>query len=148
MRGSRPKGSADRISVRFVAVLLALAGAGCASVPRTEPARARDEILVQSAVASAATQVRRCYRKPRVASQGLRIITQLRVRVFPGGEVRGLPVVLGQHGVTPANQVYAQQMAEAAIGAVVRCAPLSLPEGVYRYGWVDIDLTFSPMARA
>jgi len=148
MRGSRPRGTADRIRTRFVAALLVAAGAGCVAPPRQGTARAHDAILVQSVLTSAATQVRRCYRAPRVGSQGRQIITQLRVRVLPGGDIRGLPVVLGQHGVTPANQIYAQPMAEAAIGAVVRCSPLTLPEGAYHSGWIDIVLTFSPLARA
>ncbi len=133
------------MGARFALLLFCLA-TGCALGPRHDRSAA-DAVLVESVLTSAAVQVRRCYRAPRVSSEGRLIVTQLRVRVFPGGDVRGLPVVLGQSGITRANQSYARPMAEAAIGAVVRCAPLSLPSEVYLHGWVDIYLTFSPLAR-
>jgi hypothetical protein len=139
---------------RLALLLIAVTSGGCAIAPpsaRVSAAsaeRAREQLLAETVLTSAATQVQRCYRAPRVSSEGRQIITQLRIRVFPGGEVRGLPVVLGQRGVTPDNETYAQPMAQAAVVAVVRCAPLTLPDRVYRYGWVDIFLTFSPLARA
>jgi hypothetical protein len=39
-------------------------------------------------------------------------------------------------------------MAEAASMAVIRCAPLHLPAELYRTGWGEMDLTFSPQALA
>lgn len=135
--------------------LLLLTALGACTVDSPRPRsvspsleRDQDSLLAESVLSSAAQQVQRCYRAPRVASPGRQITTQLRIRVFPGGDVRGLPVVLNQSGVTPANRAFAQPMAEAAVEAVIRCAPLTLPERVYRYGWVDIFLTFSPLARA
>jgi hypothetical protein len=40
--------------------------------------------------------------------------------------VAGIPSILSQRGITPANQAYAAKMAEAAGLAVMRCAPLKL----------------------
>jgi hypothetical protein len=39
-------------------------------------------------------------------------------------------------------------MAQAAIGAVMRCAPLTLPPALYDNGWAEFDLTFSPLRPA
>jgi hypothetical protein len=120
----------------------ALAG-GCGTVPPARPSRAQVEQVLQTA----ALQVRRCYRMPRVSFGGRHIVTRLRVRLTPEGQLADLPVVLMQDGVTPTNQLYARPMAEAAIQAVISCAPLRLPPSLYQGGWSDFDLTFS-LARA
>ena len=96
----------------------------------------------------AARQVKRCYRAPRVASSGRQIVTRLRVRYRPDGGLADVPQIVSQGGVTPANQVYAGKMAEAAGLAVMRCAPLNLPPELYDKGWSVLDFTFSPGARA
>lgn len=96
----------------------------------------------------AAAQVRRCYRAPRVSSEGTQIVTRLRVRYGADGQLTQLPVVIAQDGLNPRNRSYAGRMAEAAIGAVMRCAPLRLPEGIAPNRTVAFDLTFSPLAPA
>ena len=125
-------------------LLLAALVGGCAPLPAA-PAR---HVQVEQALQSAARQVRRCYRAPRVSSDGRQIVTRLRVRFTEGGELAGLPILLRQSGVTPANQPYAGPMAQAAIAAVMRCAPLHLPPRLYVNGWREFDLTFSPLAVA
>ena len=65
------------------------------------------------------------------ASRAARSSPGLRVRVTTDGQVANLPIVVSQTGVTPANQPYASRMAEAAIEAVMRCAPLRLPESAF-----------------
>ena len=100
-----------------------------------------------AALESAALQVRRCYRSPRVSFEGRQIVTRLRIRLTPDGQVAEIPAVVLQNGVTPSNQPYAGRMAEAAIEAVIRCAPLRLPAEFYRPGWTEFELTFSPVAR-
>ncbi|HEV2866772.1 MAG TPA: hypothetical protein VGX37_09665 [Allosphingosinicella sp.] len=96
----------------------------------------------------AARQVRRCYRSPQVSFEGRQIVTRLRVRFTGDGQLAQLPVVLAQDGVTPGNRPYAPRMAEAAIAAVMRCAPLHLPQGIPAQSAVAFDLTFSPVAPA
>lgn len=123
-------------------ILLALL-AGCASGPRI----GREAMMVQSVLESAARQVQRCYRFPRVGHEARQIIVQLRIRVLPDGNLSGLPELLAQQGVGPRNRTDGQAMAAAAINAVIGCAPLSLPAGVYSRGPVEIDLTFAPLAR-
>ena len=123
-------------------LLLAATGGGCAPMPQV----AADNSQMDAALVQVGVQVRRCYRFPRVSSQGRQIVTRVRIRVTSDGQVATLPIVVFQGGVTPANQAYAARMAEAAIEAVMRCAPIRLPESAYRNGWVEFELTFSPVA--
>ncbi len=112
------------------------------------PERMRvDPAAVRQAVQDAAAQVKRCYRSPRIASSGKQISTRLLVRYRKDGGLAALPVVLAQAGVTPDNSAYAGKMAEAAGLAVIRCAPVRLPEDLYEAAWRELELTFSPSAR-
>ncbi len=119
-----------------------LASAGCVSTA-PEP---RAGLLTAQVTAEAAAQVRRCYRQPRIPHAGRQIITRLRVRYGPDGALAGLPSVVWQSGVTADNRLYAVPMAEAAMAAVIRCAPIHLPPDYYVKGLDEIDLTFSPGA--
>ena len=125
-------------------LLLAVLAGGCAVLPAA-PGR---NLEVEQALQNAARQVHSCYRAPRVSSAGRQIVTRLRVRLTPDGELSGLPILLGQSGVTPSNRTSAGPMAEAAIAAVLRCAPLRLPPDLYARGWSAFDLTFSPLGVA
>lgn len=125
-------------------LVAALLSAGC--VPAAPPP-AFVEPSSETALELAARQVQRCYRSPRIASTGRQIITRLRVRVSEDGQIAGLPTVVLQEGVTPDNQSFASRMAEAAIEAVLRCAPLRMPPTYFHEGFTEFDLTFSPLAR-
>lgn len=129
----------------FAAASLALNFAASCAV---ETARPDISTLAAPALASAAAQVKRCYRFPRVGHSGRLIVTTLRVRMTSDGFPDGLPTIVSQHGVNSTNSAFAGPMAEAAIGAVVRCAPLRLPADFYQGGWDQIELTFSPVASA
>jgi hypothetical protein len=120
---------------------------GCASTRAAFESRRLPAEIEAKVIADAAAQVKRCYRAPRVTSDGRRISTRLSVRYAPDGSVVGLPVVLSQSGVTAENQMYADDMAEAAIASVVRCSPLRLPPELYALGWNAFELTFSPAMR-
>ena len=113
----------------------------CATVP---PSSASASAEVNRIVAVAAAQVRRCYRAPKVPTTGRRIETRLRVRYTLEGQLATLPAVVVQNGVTPENQAYAGQMAQAASMAVIRCSPITLPPELHSGGWEDFYLTFSP----
>lgn len=117
---------------------------GCASPRSTtwlEPE------LVQRLTADAAAQVRRCYRAPKVIGDGKRITTRLHVRYAADGSILGMPTVLSQSGVTPSNRIFANDMAQAAIASVVRCAPLRLSPELNQFGSNSFELTFSPSLR-
>ena len=111
-----------------------------------QPARLPPELIAR-VTADAAAQVKRCYRAPKVFGEGRRIATRLHVRYAPDGSVIGTPMVVAQSGVTPGNQMFADDMARAAIDSVLRCSPLRLPPELYAYSWNDFELTFSPAAR-
>jgi len=127
-----------------LALGLALAGtcAGCATSYRNDFAGIR---MPTEIMASAADQVRRCYRNPRGGPRS--IATRLRVRLNQDGSLAGLPMLLSQTGVTPDNRMFAARMAEAASLAVIRCAPLRLPTEFYAEGWQEFELIFSPRVR-
>lgn len=131
----------------MIRILLSISTAalltGCAT---TRTARV-DPVLIKRVTADAAAQVKRCYRTPRVLGDGKRIATRLHVRYGPDGTLLGLPIVIAQMGVTPGNQLFADEMAEAAIQSVVRCSPLRLPPELYQIGWNSFELTFSPSLR-
>ena len=127
--------------MRWILLLATGASAGCAL-----PAPQRDARAVADVLESAAAQVKRCYRAPRVRHGGRQIVTRLRVRFAIDGALIGLPVVIAQSGLTQANGSDAGEMAEAASLAVILCAPLRLPPDLYHRGWKEFELTFSPSA--
>ena len=126
------------------ATMLLLLTAACAG-PST-PVAVRSP-AAQLASAEVARQVRRCYRSPRVPSAGRRIVTRLLVRYGPDGTLIGLPILIGQQGVTSESRPYAARMTEAAKAAVIRCDPMRLPPPERRRA-VYFYLTFSPQMRA
>ena len=104
--------------------------------------------VVADVVARAANQVRPCYRSPRVPRAARQTSTVLGGSYTLDGQVAAQPVVVRQIGVTPETAPYADDMAEAAIVAVMRCAPLKLPTEYYSGGWDMFVLTFSPKGLA
>jgi len=127
------------------AFLLPLGLAACATttVTAVKPT-GPDPRAVARVVMSAADQVKRCYRSPRLGRDARQISTRLHVRYAADGTLSGLPEVISQSSVTPANQPYASTMAQAAVAAVINCSPLKLPPELYRGGWDEFVLTFSP----
>ena len=126
--------------------------AGCAA-PAAMPAAGRlaaradprpDPRIIARLTESAAGQVKRCYRSPKIARSARQITTRLRVSYAPDGQLASLPVLVAQAGVTDANRAHAAAMAEAAMLAVVRCSPLDLPRELYQAGWDEFELTFAP----
>jgi len=133
----------------LLAMLLACAAAGCAAPMPVRPLMGVNPPMSEAsrvALASASRQVRSCYRMPRVSSEGRLITTRLRVVLAPDGTLGGLPEVVAQTGINPVNQTFAARMAEAAILAVIRCAPYRLPTEFADNGLIEIELTFSPGA--
>ena len=136
-------------------IFAALALAGCAAPPAKPTAApalpiaaakvrpSMPQQVVAQLTASAARQVKRCYRSPKLGRDARQISTRLRVNYAPDGQLTTLPVVVAQDGVTDANRAAASAMAEAAMLAVIRCSPLSLPREHYNAGWDEFDLTFS-----
>lgn len=123
----------------LVGCVAPVAGPGVA-----RPAPGPDARVVARLTESAASQVKRCYRSPKIARSARQITTRLRVYYAPDGQLASLPVLVAQAGVTDANRAHAAAMAEAAMLAVVRCSPLDLPRELYQAGWDEFELTFAP----
>lgn len=119
--------------------------AACVQTP--EPEVRVDPIVANQVLASAAAQVRRCYRSPRISTAGRRIQTRLAVRLNADGTLAELPVLIAQSGINENNDAEAPRMAEAASLAVIRCAPLRLPPEHYGQVWRTFELIFSPVLR-
>jgi hypothetical protein len=130
-------------TIAFFAAPLLLAG--CA---RPVAEAGPNQAAVSGAISSAAAQVKRCYRSPRVPSSARRIVTRLRVRYAADGTLVGLPRIVSQSSVTPETQPWAGRMADAASLAVIRCAPVRLPAELYVGGSYEMDLIFSPAVLA
>jgi hypothetical protein len=130
---------------RTGAVAATLGLAACVHAP--EPEVRVDPVIANAVLASAAAQVRRCYRSPTTSSASRRIVTRLAVHLNPDGSLATLPMLLGQSGVDADNGAEAPRMAQAASLAVIRCAPLRLPPEQYAQIWRSIELTFSPLRR-
>jgi len=133
-------------------VLCPLALAGCVAPPVIVAPQARpagpDPQLVARAVSDAADQIKGCYRSPRLNRLARQIVTVLHVSYTPEGNLATTPMINSQSGVTEENRIYSGQMARAAIEAVERCVPLRLPPELYKGGWDEFDLTFSPRGLA
>lgn len=132
--------------------LLPLALASCMA-PRVSVESRRapvgpDPQQVARAVARAADQVKSCYRSPKLNHTARQIVTVLHVSYTPEGNLATSPAVRSQAGITEENRIYSGRMARAAIEAVERCVPLRLPPELYKGGWDEFDLTFSPRGLA
>lgn len=132
--------------------LYPLALASCMAPPVTvESQRAPvgpDPQQVARAVARAADQIKGCYRSPKLNRTARQIVTVLHVSYTQDGNLATSPTVSSQAGVTEENRIYSGQMARAAIEAVEHCVPLHLPPELYKGGWDEFDLTFSPRGLA
>ena len=155
MRGA----SAAAVLAALIALAVTRADAGTvtvgAAVPSSlpgapgaaEPA-GPDPQLVAAVIGRAADQVRRCYRSPRVPHEARQIVTVLLVRYGADGMLTATPQIAAQRGIGPDTLPYAAAMAQAAIAAVMRCVPLSLPTEYHGGGWDEFELTFSPRGLA
>ena len=107
-----------------------------------------DPKVVSRVISRAAEQIRTCYRSPKLNRAARQIVTVLRVRYTTEGFLATKPVLIRQSGGTEDNMIFAGQMTRAAMAAVERCAPLRLPSELYKGGWDEFDLTFSPRGLA
>lgn len=133
-----------RLPVALPPVVLFVFGA-CSAVPSVPPVpqvAGPDPAAVRQVVASAAAQVKRCYRVPRIARAARRVTTVIEVHFGPDGMLDRVPEIVSQAGVVPETRFDAQLLAQAAMTAVQRCAPLSLPPEYHAGGWDAFELTF------
>jgi hypothetical protein len=137
----------SKIAKTGIAASALLLAVGCAHRSGTDVSAGTDPLVaVSEAIAGAAARIQACYRRPQVPFAARQIVTHLRVRYSIDGEPLGLPEVVLQESVTPRNRPYADMMAQAAVGAVLRCGPIRMPPELHSGGWDMFELTFSPRA--
>ena len=142
--GSDARSKADRASSEKVGALLK--GVIGASAGKGETARAPITGAAMNGLAAAIKrQVQPCYELGGLSgTPAMQIVTTLRLRYNKDGSVAGNPQLVEQTGISPSNRAYAQQIAEVARRAVLRCAPVHLPSELYEGGWDDLNFRFTP----
>jgi outer membrane biosynthesis protein TonB len=108
------------------------------------PAAKISPLQLASIGAAIVAQIKPCYQVPSGGVDVSKIKTTLDLRFNKDGTLTSPPTLVDQSGVNSDNRAYAQQMAEAARRAVLRCAPLHLPAELYKGGWDHIQPTFTP----
>jgi len=142
--GSDARAKADRASAEKVGALLK--GVIGASAGKGENARAAITGAAMNGLAAAIKrQVQPCYELGALGgTPAMQIVTTLRLRYNKDGSVAGNPQIVEQTGINAGNRAYAQQIAEVARRAVLRCAPVHLPAELYEGGWDDLNFRFTP----
>ena len=142
--GSDARSKADKAAAARVGTLLK--GVIGASAGKGETARAALSGAAMNGLAAAIKrQVQPCYELGSLSgTPAMQIVTTLRLRYNPDGSVAGNPQIVEQSGIGDANRAYAQQIAEVARRAVLRCAPVHLPAELYAGGWDDLNFRFTP----
>jgi hypothetical protein len=141
-KGKTPaaKPKSERLGKDFLAGLSAQAKKESAGAPAAK----LSQLQLASIGAMIVAQIKPCYQVPSGGVDVSKIRTTLDLRFNKDGSLASAPTLLDQTGVSSENRAYAQQMAEAARRAVLRCAPLHLPADQYKGGWDHIQPTFSP----
>lgn len=142
--GSDAQAKADRAAAARVGSLLK--GVIGASAGKGETARASVSGAAMNGLAAAIKrQVQPCYDLGALGgTPAMQIVTTLRLRYNKDGSVAGNPQLVDQTGINAGNRAYAQQIADVARRAVLRCSPVRLPAELYEGGWDDLDFRFTP----
>jgi len=142
--GSNAQAKADRAAAARIGSLLK--GVIGASAGKGETARAAVSGAAMNGLAAAIKrQVQPCYELGGLSgTSAMQIVTTLRLRYNKDGSVAGNPQLVEQTGINDGNRAYAQQIAEVARRAVLRCSPVHLPAELYEGGWDDLDFRFTP----
>ncbi|MCG2839799.1 hypothetical protein L6Q21_02230 [Sandaracinobacter sp. RS1-74] len=88
-------------------------------------------------------QVAPCWNPPIGGADVAGMTAVLKIRLNKDGSVAAPPEFVSQTGATAGNQAYARAFVETARRAVLRCAPLELPDDLYSY-WREFELNFDP----
>jgi colicin import membrane protein len=94
--------------------------------------------LTQSEIDALRAQIQACWNPPVGAEDAEKLIVRLRIQFRVDGTLSHEPV-LQNRGDSP----YFRVAAEAAMRAVRRCAPYTLPAHKYEV-WKDVEVTFDP----
>lgn len=89
------------------------------------------------------SQIAPCWNPPLGGEDVAQMTAVLRIRLNRDGSVAQPPEFVSQTGATSGNQAYARAFVETARRAVLRCAPLELPDNLYAF-WREFELNFDP----
>ena len=117
---AKAKPKATSLGTDFLKGIPVEKSTGKATAPRVA---AISPIAMNGLVALIASQVKPCYTIPAGGTDTTSIISRVRLRLKRDGSIAVAPELIGNLGVTAANQPYQRQMNEAAIRALQRCAP-------------------------
>ncbi len=115
-----------------------------AALPKAATLPARGDPRIAAGIAAAIrAQVTPCFTPPVGSAAAGKITALLHIAISRDGSIAGRPGLVSQTGVTGANAAYARAFAEAAMRAVLRCAPLKLPAAQYDQ-WAQVEINFDP----
>lgn len=110
------------------------------AIPQGVKVSPRQIATLEQAIRS---QIAPCWNPPMGGADVQDMTAVLRIRLGRDGGVIGQPELVSQTGKTVGNQAYARAFVETAKRAVLRCAPLKLPDDLYSY-WQEFELNFDP----
>jgi outer membrane biosynthesis protein TonB len=98
--------------------------------------------MTQSEIAALKARLYRCWKPPVAVREAGALVVEVRITLLPDGSLAGEPQITG---VTMVSDPLAQVAAEAAVRAVVQCAPFGdiLRPETYAL-WNTIDFVFDP----
>ena len=114
------------------------------SIEQAIPKQARLSAIQAATLEQAIrAQIAPCWNPPIGGADVAGMTAVLRIRLNRDGTVSTPPEFVSQTGASAGNQAYARAFVETARRAVLRCAPLELPDDLYSY-WREFELNFDP----
>lgn len=84
-------------------------------------------------------QIVRCWRPPPRPAGSVQMIVDVEMRLKPDGKLVSPP-----KAARPASTPAQQAALDAAMVAIVKCAPYNLPKHLYKGGWDHVIVSFDP----
>lgn len=110
------------------------------SIPKNAQLSAIQTATLEQAIRA---QIAPCWNPPLGGADVTGMTVLLRIRLNRDGAIAAPPEFVSQTGATAGNQAYARAFTETAKRAILRCAPLKLPDDLYAY-WREFELNFDP----
>ncbi|MGL6044357.1 MAG: TonB C-terminal domain-containing protein [Sandaracinobacteroides sp.] len=111
-----------------------------AAIPKSAKISAIQAATLQQAIRA---QIAPCWNPPIGGADVAEMTAVLRIRLNRDGTVAAPPEFVSQSGATAGNQAYSRAFVDTARRAVLRCAPLQLPDELFAY-WREFELNFDP----
>lgn len=89
------------------------------------------------------SQITPCWNPPVADESSGHVTILMRIKLGRAGNIQGTPAVSRVSGQTTGNHAYVNALSNSVRRAVLRCAPLNLPDELYE-AWADVELNFDP----